>query len=643
MVFTDLVDSTALRSRLGESQAEALDQQHRATVRETLRAGSEGQEVSTAGDGFLLAFNQPSEAVRFALDVQARMRSVSAEAGTSLLMRIGIHWGEVTVDIAPESDRIVDLTGLQVDLASRVMGLALGGQILMTRGIFDNARAELRGRDPGGLNPLRWCSHGPYILKGFDEPIAICEVGEEGVAPFSPPQGGEKAQRFGAEEEVDGWRPAVDVRLPNTNWVLEEKLGAGGFGEVWLAHDVLLPARRTVFKFCTRRNKVASLRRELAAFNRLAERSGRTPPGIVEVRSAHDTEPPYYIELEHISGGDLRGWINSTGRDVPFRIRLDVAYQMVRAVAAVHDAGLVHRDIKPSNFLVEVSDEIGMAPQLHLTDFGLGQDVLDEQLTQAQATQAGVHTATLSEAAGTFMYIAPELLRSTSSPGHLAKRAAPSSDMYSLGVTLYQLFAGDSDAVPGPALRALADPILRADIAGCLDEVPQSRPSAANLLDGLGRHAERLARFQTAERSAFVRRRRKDRALISIMALSTALAMALGVFSWHETRKYKREQADHLETRSELRGIYREQLAQQPENRSLLAELIDLYIADAQAQESLGNRVEAQDMLREALDLLSPLLARYHDDPHLDQIRQSVETELEPLIDGNSGGLLPTP
>ena len=87
-----------------------------------------------------------------------------------------------------------------------------GGQVLVTRAVFDNARQVLKGRDLHGVGELLWMNHGPYLLKGVDGALDICEAGEVGEAPLHPPADSDKAVR---QVSVDGepvlYRRITDV------------------------------------------------------------------------------------------------------------------------------------------------------------------------------------------------------------------------------------------------------------------------------------------------------------------------------------------------------------------------------------------------------------------------------------------------
>ena len=158
VVFTDLVGSTRLKSELGDTPALEVVQAHHRKVRELLRGFADGEEIETAGDSFLLVFTRPSDAVRFALQLQKANREMSGKA--RVLDRIGLHTGEIHVLGGGAGSDRKSLFGLQVDTCARIQGLAEGGQTLKSRFAFDNARQVLKGQDLAGLGPLDWRNYG---------------------------------------------------------------------------------------------------------------------------------------------------------------------------------------------------------------------------------------------------------------------------------------------------------------------------------------------------------------------------------------------------------------------------------------------------------------------------------------------------
>lgn len=124
LLFTDIVSSTALKQRLGDKAGSALIQQHRALVRQLLAACPGAEEIETAGDSFLLSFPKPSDAVRFALVLQGRLRALNQGQPVPLQDRIGIDLGEVVIEQHAAGHKPKDLYGLQIDTCARVMSLA---------------------------------------------------------------------------------------------------------------------------------------------------------------------------------------------------------------------------------------------------------------------------------------------------------------------------------------------------------------------------------------------------------------------------------------------------------------------------------------------------------------------------------------
>jgi len=534
LLFTDVVGSTELKQRLGDAVAVQMIQRHRSVVRETLRSFEEAEEISTAGDSFFIVFIKPSDAVRFALRLQNTLRSLDGQTGAPVQIRIGVHMGEVFIEEKGEGALERDVLGIQVDTASRVMSLASGGQTLMTRSVFDNARSILKGEALAGLAPLSWLNHGLYSIRGVEEPIEICEVGEEALAPLQPPADTDKARRHVApdREPVLGWRPAVEQPVPGTEWELEEKLGEGGFGEVWLARH-----RRTkevrVFKFCFRADRLRSLKREMTLFRIMKEVLGERND-IARLYDIQFEEAPYYLVLEYTSGGNLAEWIERRGGfdNVPLNLRLEIVAQVATALAAAHSVGVIHKDVKPSNILIE--DRKDGAPaaspvtsiQVRLTDFGIGQLADPQALQRAGITATGfTETASamteLSSRTGTRLYMAPELLA--------GRTPSIQSDIYSLGVLFYQQIIGDlSQPVATDWERQVPDLLLRDDLHRCIAGDPAERFSSADelaqRLRTLDQRRAALAAHEAAHRASMRRRR-----LAASLAVATGLLLLVAI------------------------------------------------------------------------------------------------------------------
>ncbi len=557
LVFTDLVGSTRLKRVLGDREGVALIQHHHSVVRELLRQFPEAEEAGTAGDSFFIVFARPSDAVRLALLLQARNRAFSEVSRHPVQERIGIHIGEVLIQ--EHEDKPRDLYGSQVDIAARVMALADGDQILLTRAAFDNARQALKGEDASELQKLCWLNHGPYLVEGLEEPLEICEVGEIGLAKLKAPEDSLKARRqLSAEaESVLGWRPAVGQTVPNTKWVLEEKLGQGGFGEVWVGRHQSLKEQR-VFKFCFRADHARSLRREVTLFRLLKERGDH--PNIVRLYEVFLDQPPFYVEMDYVAGKDLKSWCQRQGgiEKVPLAMRLEIVAQAAEALQAAHDSFVIHRDIKPTNILIsegpravaatdsapapEPSRE-AVAPQItvKLTDFGIGQVVSAQYL--AGITRAGFTQTMLgspsSSPTGTQLYMAPELLA--------GKPASTRSDIYSIGVVLYQLLAGDfSKPLTTDWADQISDPLLREDLKRCFAGNPQERfGGAAELARRLRTLPERRAVLERRAAEAAARERAAyRRGVVRTAALATLAIVILAAsasYAFNQAKRASRE------------------------------------------------------------------------------------------------------
>ena len=147
LAFSDLVDSTALKTLHGDAAVDRLLQRHREHVAR-LAKDCEGRIIDWAGDGCFLTFETSSAAILFGL----RLQQAHAQELDLPAVRVGVHLGDVTEGRAP--DGAPHVKGLSVDIAARVSSLAGPGQIRMTAAVYDSARQRI---DANSFDqPLRW-------------------------------------------------------------------------------------------------------------------------------------------------------------------------------------------------------------------------------------------------------------------------------------------------------------------------------------------------------------------------------------------------------------------------------------------------------------------------------------------------------
>ena len=198
LVFTDLANSTALKSERGDAAIEALIARHAAHVR-SLAAECGGRIIDWAGDGCFLTFDTSSSAVLFALRLQMAHSDEPDLPG----VRVGVHMGEVTESVGDNG--VPNIAGLAVDIASRISGLARPGQVLMSAAVYDSARQRIGVESLG--KPILWQAHGTYAVKGFDKDLEIGEAGIQGIAPLTAPTSGDKAKLVRRATRRPQWVP----------------------------------------------------------------------------------------------------------------------------------------------------------------------------------------------------------------------------------------------------------------------------------------------------------------------------------------------------------------------------------------------------------------------------------------------------
>lgn len=314
-------------------------------------------------------------------------------------------------------------------------------------------------------------------------------------------------------------------------YVLERSLGDDSRSEVWLARHARLNQMR-VFKFATDSASLAALKREYTLYRVLHKELGPRDD-FARVLETQFQSSPYFMECE-FGGTSLLKWAEESGRlaAMPLSERLFLFTQVAQAVAAAHSVGVLHKDLKPGNVLV--AGEPGHW-QVRLTDFGSGRLLKPERLAELKVTALGMTLAAEGSdgsRSGTYMYLAPELLG-----GH-----APTtqSDVYSLGVMLWQMVAADLRCPMASGWqRAVQDPLLVEEITQATEGAPEARTaSVATLVHSLQqmepRRAER-ARREAETRAAAEARAQSQRARARrpwVLAGVAGLALGLVATAW---------------------------------------------------------------------------------------------------------------
>src|SRR5919109_3329164 len=238
---------------------------------------------------------------------------------------------------------------------------------------------------------------------------------------------------------------------------IKAEIGSGGMSTVYLALDQTLE-RQVAVKIL--HSEVSRDESALERFRREARTVAQlSHPHIVMVIDAGEDDGRPYIVFEHVKGETLKSKIKRTGR-LPISEAVAYAIEVGRALEAAHDHQLVHRDVKPQNVLI---DEEGRAK---VTDFGIARSL---EIGTEQLTGAG-------RVVGTTDYVSPEQA--------LGHEVTGQSDIYSLGIMLYEMLTGE---VPFKADSSLE--VAAMHVREGLPDLQRRRPEVSAALAGVVEHA----------------------------------------------------------------------------------------------------------------------------------------------------------
>ncbi len=270
----------------------------------------------------------------------------------------------------------------------------------------------------------------------------------------------------------------------NNRYRLDNKLGEGGMATVYCGTDTLL-RRRVAIKVL--RRDYASDQEFVRRFYQEAESAAKlSHPNIVNTYDVGREGDTYYIVMELVDGPSLAEIIAADGR-LPEPVALDYAAQVCNGLAYAHRQGLLHRDIKPANILITKDDVV------KLSDFGIARAVSQQTMTM---TRPGM-------VMGSVYYLSPEQAQGL--------ELTEASDLYSVGVVLYQMltgklpFTGESPVTvalkhisdPAPPLDPSAgvSPALASIVSKLLQKQPENRFGSASEVASALREARERPSF----------------------------------------------------------------------------------------------------------------------------------------------------
>lgn len=271
----------------------------------------------------------------------------------------------------------------------------------------------------------------------------------------------------------------------DNRYELQKIIGIGGFAEVWRAIDMVTGVTKAIKVYATLDDEAF---RDLAAEYACME--GINHPGLLHADHFDRWGNMPYLTMKYCSGGSL---LHNTGNSTTEQL-LDIIHDIADALTYLHDNDMVHQDIKPANILVDFRGE---KISYLLSDFGISAKSRN-QLTKSVRSKDADKKVAMTEA-----YAPPEKF----SPKRAERLPHPKGDIFSLGITIYELATGHlpfDNLSTGREifynnvtvdLSKVSDPVIRRFVSRCLDPDRDKRPAANELVPLL----EEISRHPVAE------------------------------------------------------------------------------------------------------------------------------------------------
>ncbi len=487
VLFSDIRNFTSLAEKLSSTEvAELLTRYFERSCEPVLTNG--GRHLKFIGDGLMAVFadapgGSPLPAARRAVSASLAMALAAHEFRVWLQERfadrglppfaigIGLHAGEVTIcrlgtiqnkETTPIGDTVN--TAARLEAASKELGwtvvastaaLQQAGEGVQTGGMTS---LEVRGRHGwvdvaeivGLVTNIEDKRHGMATLtERAAEVRAAVQTNSEITARAVKDALRSQLSKFKEHQFQPG-----DAPLRLKGYRLTRKIGAGGMTEVYLAvrEDDGLPV---VLKVLEAAGKSAGehLSRFIQEYTLL---SRIDDPHVIRIYDQGFTDDHAYIAMEYFERGDLRAELNAGMR----RERvLEVILQVSQALRAIHALGIIHRDLKPENIMVRVDGSVALA------DFGVAKSMQKTDRLALSHTRHG-------DVVGTPYYLSPE-----QASGH---HVTPATDLYSLGVMLYEMLTGQR-----PYRADSLDELLASHLTAPTPRLPMEYEGLQPVLDKL--------------------------------------------------------------------------------------------------------------------------------------------------------------